>query len=100
MRSISLENEANGGRDNRKKTTILVSTKTDQVLGYESFRQLDDTADDHLDGLLHCLADLESRSDSQTAADIITWRGMMTKVGLRRKVCGRVDMMTDHVGAF
>ena len=53
------------------------------TLGYETFKQLDDTADDHLDSLLECLIMLESKSDVPVSADIITWRGMITKVRLR-----------------
>lgn len=48
--------------------------------GFETFRQLDDTADDHLDGLLKTIIDLEQRTGTRCTADFITWRGMMTKV--------------------
>ena len=48
--------------------------------GFDTFQQLDDTVDDHLDSLLKTLIDHERRSGTTCAADIITWRGMMTKV--------------------
>ena len=48
--------------------------------GFDTFQQLDDTADDHLDSLLRTIIDLEGRTDTKCSADIITWRGMMTKV--------------------
>ncbi|KAL9601856.1 MAG: hypothetical protein Q9219_002208 [cf. Caloplaca sp. 3 TL-2023] len=42
--------------------------------------RLDDTVDDHLDSLLKTIIDLERRTASRCQADIITWRGMMTKI--------------------
>lgn len=48
--------------------------------GFDTFQQLDDTADDHLDGLLKTIIDLEQRTGTRCTADFITWRGMMTKV--------------------
>ena len=47
--------------------------------GFETFQQLDDTVDDHLDSLLRTIIDLEQRTGTKYAADVITWRGMMTK---------------------
>lgn len=51
--------------------------------GFETFRQLDDTNDDHLDGLLEALVAYEKEKKSKVDTDVITWRGMMTKVGWR-----------------
>ncbi|KAL8802191.1 MAG: hypothetical protein Q9182_003981 [Xanthomendoza sp. 2 TL-2023] len=48
--------------------------------GFETFQQLDDTADDHLDSLLRTLIDLEQGTGAKCQADVITWRGMMTKI--------------------
>ena len=48
--------------------------------GFDTFKQLDDTADDHLDSLLQTLMALEGETGMKCEADIITWRGMMTKV--------------------
>ena len=48
--------------------------------GFDTFRQLDDSTDDHLDGLLDAIAAHERTKGSRTEVDIITWRGMMTKV--------------------
>ncbi|MCJ1260259.1 decapping endonuclease targeting mRNA [Lobaria immixta] len=50
--------------------------------GFNSFQKLDDTGDDHLEGLLKSIVDLEQRTKTECEADIITWRGMMTKVSL------------------
>ncbi|MCJ1353087.1 MAG: decapping endonuclease targeting mRNA [Icmadophila ericetorum] len=47
--------------------------------GFESFRQLDDTMDDHLDSLLKTITALEQQTGQKCEADFITWRGMMTK---------------------
>lgn len=48
--------------------------------GFDTFEQLDDAADDHLDGLLETITDFERRTRTRCRADIITWRGMMTKI--------------------
>lgn len=42
----------------------------------------DDSVDEHLDGLLEALVELERKTGERTKADIATWRGMMTKVCL------------------
>lgn len=41
--------------------------------GFDTFQQLDDTVDDHLDSLLKTIIDLEQRTDTRCTADIITW---------------------------
>jgi RAT1-interacting protein len=48
--------------------------------GFDTFRKLDDTADDHLDSLLEALIAKERETGEKVDADVITWRGMMTKV--------------------
>ena len=48
--------------------------------GFDTFQQLDDTADDHLDSLLKTIMALEERTGAKQEVDVITWRGMMTKV--------------------
>lgn len=48
--------------------------------GFDTFRKHDDTVDEHLSGLLDTLAAHEQRRGTKTEADIVTWRGMMTKV--------------------
>jgi len=50
--------------------------------GYNSFRQRDDSGDEHLDGLLDTLVEAEKRNGKKTEVDIVTWRGMMTRVCL------------------
>lgn len=48
--------------------------------GFDTFEKLDDTGDEHLDALLETIIDLEKRTGAKCEADLITWRGMMTKV--------------------
>lgn len=50
--------------------------------GFESFVEHDDGVDEHLDGLLVALVELERRTATRVKADIVTWRGMVTKVCL------------------
>ena len=46
----------------------------DLSTGFDTFQQLDDTADDHLDSLLQTIIDFERRSGTKCAVDIVTWR--------------------------
>jgi hypothetical protein len=48
--------------------------------GFERFEKLDDSADEHLDGLLRTLMLHEQEAGARVEADVVTWRGMMTKV--------------------
>lgn len=53
---------------------------SDLSIGFDTFQKLDDTEDDHLNSLLKTIINLEKWSGIQSGVDIITWRGMMTKV--------------------
>ncbi|KAL4877661.1 RAI1 like PD-XK nuclease-domain-containing protein [Aspergillus karnatakaensis] len=48
--------------------------------GFDSFQKLDDAADEHLDALLDTIVSLERETGKRCESDIITWRGMMTKI--------------------
>ncbi len=48
--------------------------------GFERFRKLDESRDDHLDGLLKTITKLEKTEGHSRRVDIVTWRGIMTKV--------------------
>ncbi|KAG0648582.1 Decapping nuclease RAI1 [Hyphodiscus hymeniophilus] len=48
--------------------------------GFDTFEKLDDTDDDHLDSLLKTIAANEEKMGKRVEADIVTWRGMMTKI--------------------
>ena len=50
--------------------------------GFDTFQQLDDSTDDHLESLLKTIVDLEQRTGRRCQADFITWRGMMAKVSI------------------
>ncbi|KAJ8068243.1 hypothetical protein OCU04_003811 [Sclerotinia nivalis] len=53
---------------------------TDLNRGFETFRKHDDSKDEHLDSLLRALMEKEKVTNVKTEADVITWRGMMTKI--------------------
>ncbi|OQO17091.1 hypothetical protein B0A51_14792 [Rachicladosporium sp. CCFEE 5018] len=48
--------------------------------GFEKFRKHDDSINEHLDALLDTIAAYEERDGHVVKADLITWRGMMTKI--------------------
>jgi RAT1-interacting protein len=48
--------------------------------GFNTFRQLDDSGDDHLDGLLTAIQAYECGKGARIESDFITWRGMATKI--------------------
>lgn len=56
------------------------SLPADLNIGFETFQKLDDSADEHLDALLKTIMALEGETGKKCEADIVTWRGMMTKV--------------------
>ena len=74
---------------------------TELSTGFDSFVQRDDSVDEHLDGLLNTLQAHEERhlervragegniEDVRTKADVVTWRGMMTKVCQLSRFCER-----------
>ena len=53
---------------------------TDLSDGYETFVKHDDSADEHLDSLLRTIMDHEKKTQKAIDAEVVTWRGMMTKV--------------------
>ncbi|KAI9810992.1 MAG: decapping endonuclease targeting mRNA [Pycnora praestabilis] len=48
--------------------------------GFDTFQKLDDSADDHLESLLKTIMATEKETAANCEADIVTWRGMMTKI--------------------
>ncbi|KAI9808534.1 MAG: hypothetical protein M1825_003683 [Sarcosagium campestre] len=52
----------------------------DLCRGYDTFQQLDDTRDDHLDSLLTAVMAHERETGAKSETDFITWRGMITKI--------------------
>ncbi|KAJ5675918.1 RAI1-domain-containing protein [Penicillium macrosclerotiorum] len=56
------------------------SLPADLDIGFDTFQKLDDTADEHLDALLDTIAAFERDTGKKCDTDIVTWRGMMTKI--------------------
>lgn len=54
--------------------------------GFHTFNKRDEVGDEHLDALLDTIVALEKNTGEKCEADIITWRGMMTKVRLLLKI--------------
>jgi RAT1-interacting protein len=48
--------------------------------GYDTFQKFNDAPDEHLDALLDTIAAHEKTTEKKCDVDIVTWRGMMTKV--------------------
>lgn len=48
--------------------------------GFETFRSLDTTKDDHLDGLLKAIMHFEKQTGKRCQPDVVSWRGMITKI--------------------
>ena len=48
--------------------------------GFNSFHCFDDKIDEHLDSLLKAIVDLERKTGTKCEADVVSWRGMITKV--------------------
>ncbi|KAK4167980.1 RAI1 like PD-XK nuclease-domain-containing protein [Cladorrhinum sp. PSN259] len=48
--------------------------------GFETFDKHDDSVDEHLDSLLKTIAHFEQQTQEPIDANIVTWRGMMTKI--------------------
>lgn len=53
--------------------------------GFDTFQKQDDGGDEHLDGLLKTIAAHELEIGKRIDANIVTWRGMITKVILTRR---------------
>lgn len=51
--------------------------------GFETFKRHDDSIDEHLDSLLETIMLHEQKEGQRTKSDIVTWRGIMTKVDLQ-----------------
>lgn len=51
----------------------------DLEAGFDKFRKHQEV-DEHLDSLLECLLKYEQEKAKKVDVDIITWRGMLTKI--------------------
>lgn len=52
----------------------------DLCKGFETFEKLDDSGDDHLESLLRTIVGVERERGERVEVDVVTWRGMMTKL--------------------
>ncbi|KAI7769149.1 hypothetical protein ACKAV7_004332 [Fusarium commune] len=59
--------------------------------GFDTFQKLDDTGDDHLDSLLKTIAAHEQETGKKIDANIVTWRGMMTKAQIMAAPFDQMD---------
>ncbi|KAK7421770.1 decapping endonuclease targeting mRNA [Neonectria punicea] len=48
--------------------------------GFDTFQKQDDSGDDHLDSLLKTIIAHEKETGKKIDANLVTWRGMMTKI--------------------
>jgi RAT1-interacting protein len=48
--------------------------------GFDTFQKQDDSTDEHLDSLLKAIMAHEQKEGKKTDANVVTWRGMMTKI--------------------
>lgn len=48
--------------------------------GFDTFEKQDDSTDEHLEALLKTIMAHEQEQGQKSDANVITWRGMMTKV--------------------
>lgn len=59
--------------------------RIDLSAGFNTFRKYNDTVDLHLNPLLDTIQQYEEQTKTKLQADVLTWRGMMTKVMRFRK---------------
>ncbi|CEO58456.1 Putative HLA class III protein Dom3z [Penicillium brasilianum] len=56
------------------------SLPADLNIGFDTFQKLNDAADEHLDALLDTVIAMEKETGKRCETDILTWRGMLTKI--------------------
>lgn len=64
--------------------------------GFSTFENIDDTADEHLDGLIKTLMERERRMGARTTADVIAYRGMLTKVCEEEAINTRAEEIKEE----
>ncbi|KAG2214531.1 hypothetical protein INT46_003081 [Mucor plumbeus] len=82
--SYSIDHERRVWFDNREMKYYYppTSEKKDLNVGYDKMIQRDESIPEHLDTLLDALTNANTKQpqDNQITADIVTWRGIMTKI--------------------
>lgn len=71
--------------------------------GFDSFQKHDDSRDEHLDSLLKTIVAHEQETGQKIDANVVTWRGMVTKVCVvdqrrRNSRAARAASMSDNGG--
>jgi RAT1-interacting protein len=56
-----------------------VDTNIELEAGFSKFKKADESTDGDFDGLLGAIQEYESKNDTKVKAEIITWRGILTK---------------------
>jgi RAT1-interacting protein len=64
--------------------------------GFDTFKKHDDSVDEHLDSLLQTIMAHEQKEGQRTKSDIVTWRGIMTKVRLRAALTSLPQLLTPQ----
>lgn len=68
------------GDDSSLRYYYTPELPSDLNRGFQTFIKHDDKVDEHLDSLLRAIEELERKTGERVKADVVTWRGMMTKV--------------------
>ncbi|KAG1191678.1 hypothetical protein G6F36_002159 [Rhizopus arrhizus] len=66
--------------DDREMKYYYPPAGKDLNVGFDRFIQRDESVPEHIDTLLDALTQLNTNTDQKSTADIITWRGIMTKI--------------------
>lgn len=70
----------------------------DLSLGFDTFVKHDGSKDEHLDSLLKAIVSHEQETGTKIDANIVTWRGMMTKVRTCLPLMGAVLSGQHRIG--
>ncbi|KAI8059289.1 hypothetical protein BC940DRAFT_328364 [Gongronella butleri] len=83
LTSYSIDHERRVWFDDRELKYYYPATGKDLTVGFDKFIERDETVPEHLDTLLDALTDAKAKPNAHpdaTKADIVTWRGIMTKL--------------------
>ncbi|KAI7868172.1 hypothetical protein BDF14DRAFT_1725080 [Spinellus fusiger] len=82
INSYSIDHQRQVWFDNRELKYFYPPNGKDLFSGYDAFVQRDESLKEHLDTLLDALTDAQQKSEDPnlTRVDIVTWRGIMTKI--------------------
>ncbi|KAJ9143854.1 Dhp1-interacting protein Din1 [Pleurostoma richardsiae] len=80
--SFSYDDEHNFHQDDRSLRWYYppLSMGSDLSAGFEKFIKHDDSVDEHLESLLKTIMNHEEQTGKKIDAQVVTWRGIMTKI--------------------